>query len=196
MTDFQQNNYAVLRKKLSPDLITACQQYIRIQQAKKGYFNPEEDQLSLGKYGDPLMESLLPILQPILEEQTGLTLWPTYSYVRIYRANAQLVKHKDRHACEISTSVTIDEGEGEKWPIFLETPTGTMENLLRTGDMLIYKGIEQAHWRPPLKQAYWVQAFFHYVDANGNYASQKFDKRAAIGAESLKEKMKRFHQKT
>ena len=52
---------------------------------------------------------------------------------------------------------------------------------LHRGDMLVYKGRELAHWRERFDGNYWIQAFFHYVDANGALASYKFDRRRGIG---------------
>jgi hypothetical protein len=52
---------------------------------------------------------------------------------------------------------------------------------LHPGDMLVYKGREVPHWRECFDGNYWIQAFFHYVDADGPLASHKFDGRSGIG---------------
>jgi hypothetical protein len=55
---------------------------------------------------------------------------------------------------------------------------------LKPGDLAVYRGIENEHWREPLtfSEPVWhVQAFLHYVDQNGPYSEYKFDKRQSIG---------------
>lgn len=58
-------------------------------------------------YGDFLMESLLGMLLPKVEETTGLALSPTYSYYRVYKAGEELKEHCDRPACEVSLSLCL-----------------------------------------------------------------------------------------
>ena len=133
------------------------------------------------RYADPLMESILLHLKPTMEQVTGLSLFPTYSYLRIYEPGAVLARHKDRHACEISASVTLGYDAPEPWPLWLETHQHSRSITLHRGDMLVYKGRELEHWRERFDGNYWIQAFFHYVDANGPLASYKFDGRRGIG---------------
>ena len=45
-----------------------------------------------------------------MEKETGLSLYPTYAYARIYK---KAHRHKDRFSCEISTTMNL----GDKWPI-------------------------------------------------------------------------------
>ena len=55
---------------------------------------------------------------------------------------------------------------------------------LNPGDMVAYRGCELDHHRDKFEypeDAWHVQGFFHYVDANGPYASFKYDKRNIIG---------------
>ena len=133
------------------------------------------------RYADTLMESILLHLQPTMEQATGLSLLPTYSYLRIYETGAVLARHKDRNACEISASLTLGYDAPEPWPLWLEAQEQPRSITLHRGDMLVYKGRELAHWRERFDGKYWIQAFFHYVDANGPLASYKFDGRRGIG---------------
>lgn len=133
------------------------------------------------RYGDSLMESILLHLKPALEQATCLSLLPTYSYLRIYETGAVLDRHIDRHACEISASLTIGYDAQETWPLWLESHGRPRSIALRPGDMLVYRGRELPHWRERFGGIYWIQAFFHYVDADGPLASYKFDGRSGIG---------------
>lgn len=146
-----------------------------------GFRRREEKPGQCDRYGDTLMESILLHLQPTMEQATGLTLLPTYSYLRIYETGAVLARHKDRHACEISASLTLGYDAPEPWPLWLEAHQQPRSITLQRGDMLVYKGRDLAHWRERFDGKYWIQAFFHYVDANGPLASYKFDGRRGIG---------------
>jgi hypothetical protein len=118
---------------------------------------------------------LIHYLLPIMEKETNLKLKPIYSYNRIYLGGAELEKHTDRKACEISASITLKyfyQDPNYKWPLCMgDTPI-----LIESGDGVIYKGCEIPHWRPVFNQPkeYWHhQLFIHYVDLKGPYKDLK-----------------------
>ena len=120
-------------------------------------------------YKDPLMQFLHARLWPRMEEVTGLTLLPTYTYFRVYRPGAILEKHKDRPACEVSATLLIGTNQDETWPLFIEGE----KIVQQPGEMAVYRGCEVEHWREPMTgptDAFHVQLFVHYVDADGPYA--------------------------
>ena len=126
-------------------------------------------------YADPVMETLLMKVLPVMQKETDLKLVPTYSYARIYKHGDILHKHKDRPSCEISTTIHLG---GDKWSIFVE---GT-EVMLDVGDMLVYSGCELEHWREPLEGNTCAQVFLHYNHVNGPFAEKnRFDKRPMLG---------------
>ena len=116
-------------------------------------------------YADQVMETLLVKVLPVMASETGLQLVPTYSYARLYKKGDILKRHKDRHSCEISTTINLG---GNPWPIFIDgtgadnvvneeqnlikpnAPAGT-KVLLEVGDMLVYSGCELEHWREPFE---------------------------------------------
>ena len=114
---------------------------------------------------------LLHFLKPRMEEETGLELSPTYCYTRIYLPGCDLKRHKDRAACEISASLTMEYNyvdKNYKWPLCMEN----MPLLIEKGDAVIYKGCEIEHWRPIFTQpqpSWYHQVFIHYVNKNGPY---------------------------
>ena len=134
-------------------------------------------------YADPVMETLLMKVLPIMKNETGLDLCPTYSYARLYKNKDELIRHKDRPSCEISTTIHLG---GEPWPIFLE-PSGEegkpgTKVLLEVGDMLVYSGCELEHWREPFDGNICGQVFLHYNHVNGPFAEKnKFDGRPMLG---------------
>ena len=127
-------------------------------------------------YADPLMESLMMDKLPLMEKETGLELLPTYAFWRMYTLNANLDKHKDRPACEVSVTVMIGS-DGTKWPIFMEGK----EFELKIGDAVIYLGYELEHWREEFKGDWHAQTFLHYVNKNGQNKEWYLDKRLTLG---------------
>ena len=133
-------------------------------------------------YADPVMETLLMKVLPVMQKEINLKLVPTYSYARIYKHGDILHKHKDRPSCEISTTIHLG---GDKWSIFVE---GT-EVLLDVGDMLVYSGCELEHWREPLEGNTCAQVFLHYNHVNGPFAEKnRFDKRPMLGIPPIRNK--------
>jgi len=185
-TFFKENKYVQVNNALTPELIKIASMYALLDE--RNDLSLEEGATpqihnSHSQYSDTLMESFLLYLHPLLETNTGLSLHPAYSYYRVYRPGANLVKHVDRPSCEISTTVTLEydyRGADYKWPIIVGDTPCTMNS----GDLVIYRGCEVEHWREIFtapEGSYHIQFFCHYVDANGPYAEYKFDKRPFIG---------------
>ena len=132
------------------------------------------------KYADLLIETLMILVQPSVEQETGLSLVPTYSYCRLYTKGSELPKHRDRDECEISVSLCVGY-EGKRWPLYIDGTPVYME----AGDMVIYRGTELAHWRKPLKGENHAQVFLHYNDINGPFGkTHQYDGRKFIGMPS------------
>tara|TARA_R100000030_G_scaffold81813_1_gene64552 strand:- start:81 stop:548 length:468 start_codon:yes stop_codon:yes gene_type:complete len=152
------------------------------------------------------METLLMKVLPVMKEQTGLDLIPTYSYTRVYTKGSILWRHKDRPSCEISTTLNLG---GDMWPIYID-PTG-QNNILKSqytdkgeecivkkgahpgnrvdlepGDMLVYSGCDLEHWRNEFTGDICAQVFLHYNHRNGPFAEKnKFDNRPLLGIPSF-----------
>lgn len=131
-------------------------------------------------YAHPCMERVLQQLLPTIEGATGRTLFPTYSYFRVYREGNTLPPHKDRPACEISLSLCLGYEGATDWPLWLEGADGPAAASLRPGDGVLYRGIELKHWREPFQGKAAAQVFLHYVDQAGPHAEWRFDKRKAL----------------
>lgn len=174
----RRDGYTVARGAFDQLSLKIYSTYALMLQANNCFALREGRQGFCDRYGDTLMESLL---QPALEQATGLSLLPTYSYLRIYETGAVLAKHTDRLACEISASLAIGYDAPEPWPLWLESLQQPRSITLQTGDMLVYRGRKLPHWREPFGGRYWIQAFFHYVDAAGPLTAYKFDGRCGIG---------------
>ena len=185
---FKEKGYCIVKDAVSTELRDFVTQYALFDEmqtfsGKGDYQTPNAHY----KYADPTTETLLLHLHETMEKNTGLKLFPTYSYYRIYRPGDELKIHKDRPSCEISSTLCFNYSYDDtqyQWPIYME---GNKVNL-SPGDMAIYRGCELDHWRDVfnIEEDVWhVQGFFHYVDQNGPYADWKYDKRDMIGNKSI-----------
>lgn len=219
--EFKQNKYQVIKQAISYDLANFCFNYLLLKRdaanfmysnniiADTGMWGTWKDAQVPGvysHYADPVMETLLMKVLPVMKEQTGLDLIPTYSYTRVYTKGSILWRHKDRPSCEISTTLNLG---GEMWPIYID-PTG-QNNILKSqytnkgeecivkkgahpgnrvdlepGDMLVYSGCELEHWRNEFTGDICAQVFLHYNHRNGPFAEKnKFDNRPLLGVPSF-----------
>ena len=133
-------------------------------------------------YGDPTMEMLLEDILPTVERATGLSLFPTYAYFRVYKGGDVLERHRDRPSCEVSVTLNLGCSPDEPWPIWIQGPTGTASVAMRPSDALIYRGCDCDHWREAFAGDHVAQVFLHYVNADGPYAEWKFDKRPSLSS--------------
>lgn len=123
----------------------------------------------------PFLEILtqaVPSVCHLIEE----SVFPTYTYARVYRRGDDLKRHKDRPACEIS--LTVNLYQDKVWPIYVKTPSGEEKSVsLNTGDAMLYLGCEAEHYRLEMNQEETVQLFLHYVRARGENNWAIFDSR-------------------
>lgn len=185
---FKEKGYCLVKNSISNELRDFITQYALFDEMQD--FNPDPQQVvgAHAKYADPAMESMLLALHKTMEENTGLTLFPTYSFYRVYRPGDVLTSHIDRPSCEISATMCFNYSYDDtefNWPIFVDDS----RVVLNPGDMVIYRGCDLKHWREEFKHtdenAWHVQGFFHFVDANGPYTNYKYDKRNLIGEKKI-----------
>jgi len=196
--NFKKKGYAVVKNAVSKELVDFATQYALFDEAQN--FTPDRQQVlgAHAKYADPAMEAMLLNLHSSMEKYTGLTLYPTYSFYRVYRNGDTLEKHIDRPSCEISATMCLGYSYDDRkfqWPIYMD---GTSVSL-KPGDLVIYRGVDLEHWREELKyeeDVWHVQGFFHYVDANGPYPEYKFDERESIGVLKTPRIGKNIHHKS
>jgi hypothetical protein len=147
-------------------------------------------------YGDPLMDSILELGCPLIEEITGIQLYPGFTLCRIYSEGDALKPHTDR--TEISASLTLGfdvenirtSKPDYMWPIYLDG----MPFLCEPGDLVIFRGPETRHWRDPFEGKYQVQISMHYAGRHDEPIGLKYDGRPFLGlppctrgAQNLKE---------
>lgn len=181
--EFNEKGYTLIKNALNPELRDVITQYALFDEMQD--FNPDGVQVPAAhsKYADPAMEAMLLHLHPLMEKETGITLYPTYSFYRVYRNGDILHPHTDRPSCEISTTICFNYSYDDSeytWPIIMDGNKVDM----KPGDIVVYRGVDLEHSRDkftPPGDDWHVQAFLHYVNANGPFTDYKFDKRNSIG---------------
>jgi hypothetical protein len=133
-------------------------------------------------YADPMMDMLLINLAPAVERATGLEVYPTFSYFRVYKRGDVLARHKDRPACEIGLTVNLGCEAERPWSLFIEGPNGVSALAMEPGDGVVCRGFDCPHWREAFEGEYSVQLLLFYVDRHGPLVEWKFDKRGALNS--------------
>ena len=175
---FARQGYAIAQELVAPARVALLRRHLE-RRAAQGTMGQVDEQVPQppAVYGDGEVDRLMQDLVPAIEQHTGLKLFPTYSYARIYKRGDALAPHRDRTACEISISLNLGQVPDEPWALHVSD----FAALLTPGDVLIYRGCDHTHWREPYAGQSVVQAFMHYVDQNGPHAAEKFDGRPSLG---------------
>lgn len=169
--------YKLIKNFLTQEEVKLLTDYCKIKhRVNFDSFDFTNDNGDTRFYADPIMESLMINKKQLMEKETGLELLCTYAFWRMYTKNADLKKHKDRPACEISVTVMIGS-DGTSWPIYMDGK----EFNLTAGDAAVYLGCEVEHWREEFKGDWHAQTFLHYVDKNGKNKEWEKDKRLTYG---------------
>ena len=153
-----------------------------------------------GETGDYLMESLLDMSTPVIENNLNKKLYPTYSYIRIYDKESDLPVHMDRPSCEYTVALCLgadpqdkpyeifigEKNEESKYSYFDSKKNYIPLEILNSfpmlpNDALIFKGAEKYHWREFCKHDHFITVFLHFVEQEGLYKEFKYDQRNSIG---------------
>ena len=186
---FQTDKYLYVSEFLSLNMVRLATDYTLLRKAFFTQFEVVGVQIpgTHSVYADTLMETLLLHCQPKIEELTGLKLYPTYSYYRVYKPGDELEKHQDRRSCEISVTLClgydyITADPEYHWDLYVDGVALEME----PGDAVIYRGCDVEHWRTRFdvqENSWHSQLFLHYVDAAQEDAKEYlYDKRPYVGA--------------
>ena len=181
---FKKDGYCLVKSAISTELRDFVTQYALFDEMQTLEFGDPQVPSAHSKYADPAMETMLLHLQKTIEDATGLSLFPTYSYYRVYRPGDELSPHKDRPSCEISATMCFNysyDANKFTWPIYMDG----VKIILDPGDLAVYRGCDLMHWRDefvePEENSWHVQGFFHFVDVNGPHSNCKYDGRSTIG---------------
>ena len=183
---FQEKGYQIIRNFLDEDFVKFIQEYFYLRiRAGHAVLGDEQAENSYVFYGDPLIETVLSSSCDALSDIVGYKLLPTYSYTRLYGKGDELKNHRDRPSCESSATLALGVPDGEEIsPIYFsqnEDRSDAVKIILEPGDLCLYRGCDLYHWREPFTQEWYLQAFLHYVNADGPYKDHIYDKRSYLG---------------
>ena len=184
---FQENGYVLVKNFITKDVAKYLYEYLmfsthaHILAGNKNSISGDSQvpgSFTRG-HGDLALDSLMKMMKPKMEEVTGLELYPTYTYSRIYKQGNYLAHHTDRPSCEVSITMRLSANDNSyNWPIWMKDTEYSLDD----GDGVVYRGCDLDHWRetcdaPP----HWRmgQVFMHYVDKNGPHSEYKYDQRNA-----------------
>jgi hypothetical protein len=184
--EFQNKGYVHLKDFLPLHTCQELTDELKRLVAEQKTINDPQCPLSQAVHGALAFDKLLETCLPYFEQASGLKLYPTYSYARLYNQQGEELKnHRDRPACEISATLTLGF-DGDVWSIYMGDDQDKTVNVskidMAIGDAVMYRGMDKWHWREPYVEGQWqAQVFLHYVDADGPHAEWKYDKRESLG---------------
>ena len=192
-----------IKEFLPQQILNLIYSYSVLKFSNQRKFNIEGQSSSLiYEHGDYLMETLMDMSTPVVEQNVGKKLFPTYSYFRIYDKGSDLKVHKDRPSCEYTVALCLGADPVDKpYEIFIGEEDETSDykyydfednnfNRYRIdhkfpmfpNNAVIFKGMDKIHWREICTHDHFITVFLHYVDQEGPYKEFKYDKRDSLGA--------------
>jgi hypothetical protein len=171
--DLRERGYLLVKGLIEPSLARVLYKTLLLKHWRGESFRDNHIPTASAVTDDATVDALLLELLPKLEEISGFELVPTYGYARVYLHGDAMVRHRDRPACEISTSIHLGKHGGDSSLWFAPHTRIEMDE----GDAAVYMGCEAGHWRDPFTGCTMGQMFLHYVVAGGQFAKNYFDGR-------------------
>lgn len=175
MARLNTDNYEVVRNFI--DRNRAIKLGIEFDDYTKKHKLPGDGQVSKSR----VLYDYISFLELLVEKSNHVTdicgesVLPTYCYARVYHHGADLLRHTDRPACEVSVSLNL--GSDKDWPIYIKDPNNKEISVtLKPGDAMLYYGCEAEHWRETFDGECCKQVFLHYVKSRGQNQPFYFDK--------------------
>lgn len=189
-------------KNFLPEQITnLAYSYSLIKYSNQKNFNLDSQTNSLiSEHSDYLMETLLDMSTPVIENNVNKKLFPTYSFFRIYDKGSTLPIHTDRGSCEYTVALCLgcdpidkpyeifvgEEDNNSDYKFYNDNGDWNRYRIdhkfsMLPNNALIFKGMDKIHWREYCEHDHFITVFLHYVDQEGKYAEYKFDKRNNLG---------------
>jgi hypothetical protein len=191
---FRQKRYLFVKELLPPPLLEYLKVYYAILLADNYFSHDSQCPSSLSLSGDPALDAVMEWIRPELGRLVGFSLAPTYSYTRRYAKGDVLTRHRDRAACEVSVTISIQIPKGAGPSVMYLKPPGVEETKveMREGDGCVYAGSEVEHWRKRFRVDGYIQLFLHFIARRGpHYPELLFDGRERLGTTAQKQAKKK-----
>lgn len=194
-----------IKEFLPKQILNLAYTYSIIKYSNIETFKVDQQSNSLiGEHSDYLMETLMDMSIPVIEQNVGKKLFPTYSYFRIYDKGSDLKIHTDRASCEYTVAVCLgadpvdvpyeifvgEQDENSDYKYYAESGGYNRYRINHKFSMfpnnaVIFKGMDKIHWREYCTHDHFMTVFLHYVDKDGEYRDWKYDKRSMLGEKKL-----------
>jgi hypothetical protein len=191
---FRQKRYLFVKELLPPPLLEYLKVYYAILLADNYFSHDSQCPSSLSLSGDPALDAVMEWIRPELGRLVGFSLAPTYSYTRRYAKGDVLTRHRDRAACEVSVTISIQIPKNAGPSVMYLKPPGAEETKveMREGDGCVYAGSEVEHWRKRFRVDGYIQLFLHFIARRGpHYPELLFDGRERLGTTAQKQAKKK-----
>lgn len=197
-------NPIFIKEFLPQQILNVCYSYCVLKFSNKKQFKIDSQTNSLiSEHGDYLMETLMDLSTPVIEQNVGKKLWPTYSFLRVYDKDSDLPVHKDRPSCEYTVALCLgadpinipyeifvgEEDDSSDYKYYSSEKEYKRYRIdhkfaMVPNNAIIFKGMDKIHWREMCNHDHFITVFLHYVDKEGEYKEYKFDKRNMLGEKS------------
>jgi hypothetical protein len=148
---------------LDENVRDVAEHYVRVQLAA-GRLRPEEGAASVALYGDPLGDAMTWRLTHLARAAVGREVHPSYGFLRVYWASAELPMHTDRAGCDLTMSVAVArDPRGGPWPLRTIHCGRVQDHDLEPGDALLIAGRDTVHGRPVSSSGWSFWYFLHWV---------------------------------
>jgi len=188
---------------LPKQILNLCYSYCIIKFSNQKKFTLDTQTSSLVyENSDYLMETLMDLSTPVVEQNVGKKLYPTYSFLRVYDKGSDLKIHIDRESCEYTVALCLGSSPKDKpYEIFLGEEDDNSDykyfdsdgNYKRVkidhkfkmieNNAVIFQGMDKLHWREECYHDHYITVFLHYVDQEGPFKDYRYDKRNFLGQE-------------
>ena len=191
---FREKRYLFVKGLLPPPLLEYLKVYYAVLLADNYFSHDSQCPSSLSLGCDPALDAVLEWIRPEVGRLVGFPLAPTYSYTRRYAKGELLARHRDRAACEISVTISIQIPKRAGPSIMYLKPPHAEEAKVEMleGDGCIYAGTEVEHWRNRFRVGGYIQLFLHFIARRGpHYPKLLFDGRERLGNPARKRSKKK-----
>jgi hypothetical protein len=195
---FREKRYLFVKGLLPPPLLEYLKVYYAVLLADNYFSRDSQCPSSLSLGCDPALDAVLEWIRPEVGRLVGFALAPTYSYTRRYAKGELLARHRDRAACEISVTISIQIPKRAGPSIMYLKPPHAEEAKVEMleGDGCIYAGTEVEHWRNRFRVGGYIQLFLHFIARRGpHYPKLLFDGRERLGT-GVRRRSKKKRDKT
>ena len=131
---FNKNKYVHVQNVIDKKLALTAALYCLLNEEKNEEKNKKH---GIENYGDALMESILQIIQPTVEEHIGKELIPFYGHYTVYRNTQKVLEQKERRGSDISVSLCLGYDYRDDIDVWTFSVNG-IPIQLRQKDIVIY----------------------------------------------------------